>query len=61
MIKVNVKVNFTIKPAMKEQRGWEYNVNFPLTSTLDVVLWSASHSVRFTPETAPLPVVQETG
>jgi hypothetical protein len=59
--KINVKVNFTLQPSMKAQRGWEYKVTFPSTSTLDVAVWPASRSVRFTTETAPLPVVQETG
>jgi hypothetical protein len=51
-----VNVQFNLDQAIKSQRGIR-RITLSLTTTLDGIGWSRTHTGRFTPKNVPLPNV----
>ena len=58
VLKVKVKVTFSLEQAKKAQRGEQmYISTLPSTSMLDEGVWSTPRPGRFTPGKDPIPIV----
>ena len=58
-VSVKVNINFTLRYAIKAQRGVQMYFCSSLTSVLDGGGWSTPSPVRFTPGNNLLPIAQE--